>query len=351
MTTPSLSAYALLRKKIEKTLLFGQQKIEEAKVRTYWETGQLINQHLERLPGKRQERHQQVVARLSKDLGLGEKVFYRCMRFAESFPYFSARRNMTWAHYRALIAVPDQSKRLALADEASREAWSSRDLEIEIRNLLWAGRVEASEGKAPSLLSVPALGPFWAYRILDPETTNGKLLVDLGFSCCRHLDAVTSKTFKSGDIVESVKTGDGLYKLQKTDRTPDTLYVYRAQIEKIVDGDTLRVVVDLGFDTTTRQYIRLRAIDCPEMDTSEGKTAKRFVENALQGLEFITLKTVEPDKYDRYLGDVFLPVRSLKASTGGTGATGPGCYTGKTGELIYLNNLLLEKGYAVKVRS
>jgi hypothetical protein len=78
---------------------------------------------------------------------------------------------------------------------------------------------------------------------LDPATTNGKLLIDLGFSCCRHLDAVTSKAFKSGDIVESLKAGDdnpgrvaqnspgsaraikagGQYKLQKTDRSPYTL--------------------------------------------------------------------------------------------------------------------------------
>jgi len=70
-------------------------------------------------------------------------------------------------------------------------------------------------------------------------------------------------------------------------------------------GDTLRVVVDLGFDTTTRQDIRLKGLDCPEMDTDEGKAAKRSVENAFRGLESITLKSVKPDQYDRYLGDVF----------------------------------------------
>ena len=152
----------------------------------------------------------------------------------------------------------------------------------------------------------------------------------------------------------------------------------------------LRVVVDLGFDTTTRQYIRLKGIDCPELEKDsatkkadpslnrttirggEGQAAKRFVENALQGLEFVTVKTSRSDKYDRYLADVFLPARSLKASAvptaldknkirvgaGGTGATGHE-YIGKRlqsavsspqSNLIYLNNLLLENGHAVRVR-
>lgn len=334
MKALSVATYAALRKKVEETLLLGQQKIEEAKVRTYWETGRLINQYLRKSETPNQEHGNKVIASLAKDLGLGEKVFYRCMRFAEAFPTFSTWRKLSWGHYRALIAVPDEGKRQALADRASKEEWTCRDLEIEVRNLLWDKRVEASDGKQPSLLSVPRLGPFFTYRILDPKTVQpkelGLLLIDLGFSSYRDLDAVTSKTFRPLDIVASVKTGDDEYKLQKTDKTPDELYTYKATIEKIVDGDTLRVVVDLGFNVRTRQYIRLRGIDCPEMDTSEGKAAKRFVENALAGLGSITLKTVKSDKYDRYLGDVF--------------------YMDKTGKQVDLNNLLLEKGHAVRVR-
>jgi len=45
---------------------------------------------------------------------------------------------------------------------------------------------------------------------------------------------------------------------------------------------------------------------------------------------WVFIKTVKSDKYDRYLGDVF--------------------YTDKTGKQVYLNNLLLENGHAVRVR-
>jgi endonuclease YncB( thermonuclease family) len=357
MKALSAATYAGLRKKVQEVLLLGQQKIEEAKVRTYWETGRLINEYLRKDETPNQEHGEQIVAHLAKDLGFGETVFYRCMRFAEQFPTLAARPKLTWAHYRALVAVPDEKKRLALADEASRGEWTSRDLEIEVRNLNWESRALASDGKPLSLLPVPELGPFFIYRILAPKTVQpkeeGLLLVDLGFASYRDLDAVTSKTFKPFDIIESVKTGDDQYRLQKNESraaSPESLFTYSATVEKIVDGDTLRVIVDLGFNVRTRQYIRLKGIDCPEIDTPQGLAAKKFVVQALQGLETITLKTVKSDKYDRYLADVFLPARSDKTSAAGTGATGPECHTDKAGNQQYLNNLLLEKGMAVRVR-
>ncbi|MBI4710910.1 MAG: hypothetical protein HY767_00365 [Candidatus Omnitrophica bacterium] len=286
-----MATYAALRKKVEETLLLGQQKIEEAKVQTYWNTGRLINEYLCKAEKPNQEHGKQVIANLAKDLDYGETVFYRCMEFAEKFPTFAARQKLSWAHYRALITVPDEKKRLALADQASQGEWSSRDLEIEIRNLNWESRTAALEGKPPSLLPVPKLGPFFTYRILDPKTVQpkeeGLLLIDLGFSSYRDLDAVTSKTFKPFEIVESAKTGDDQYKLQRSDKTSDELYTYKATVEKIVDGDTLRVILDLGFNVRTRQYTRLKGIDCPEMDTKEGVAAKKFVETLLKGVDYL----------------------------------------------------------------
>ena len=54
-----------------------------------------------------------------------------------------------------------------------------------------------------------------------------------------------------------------------------------AAIEKIVDGDTVDVLIDLGFDVMTRQRVRLLGIDAPESRTSDavekvyGKLAKK----------------------------------------------------------------------------
>ena len=44
--TELIKTYAELKKRVQETLLLGQEKIEREKVRTYWETGRLINHHI-----------------------------------------------------------------------------------------------------------------------------------------------------------------------------------------------------------------------------------------------------------------------------------------------------------------
>ena len=111
-----------------------------------------------------------------------------------------------------------------------------------------------------------------------------------------------------------------------------SLYNYKAFVERVIDGDTLKLEIDTGFDEQCRETIRLRGIDCPELDTPEGQAAKRFVERELAYCDFIILKSTRTrkEKWGRYLGDIF--------------------YTDKAGKQQYLNNRLLETGHAVKVR-
>ena len=110
--------YTELRRRAEAALLLGQRQIEEAKVRTYWETGRLIDQHL-LLHQNRAEYGAEVVPRLAADLGVNETVLYRCLRFARAFPILAARQELTWAHYRALSQVEDKTQRKAIAAEAN----------------------------------------------------------------------------------------------------------------------------------------------------------------------------------------------------------------------------------------
>ena len=123
------------------------------------------------------------------------------------------------------------------------------------------------------------------------------------------------------------------------------LYTYKAFVERVIDGDTIKVELDLGFNTRIRQTLRLKNLDCPEMDTREGKAAKRFVEDLLTGVPFIAIKTVKSDKYDRYLADVFIPGKQfLKDWNAGR------VVMSQAKDLLYLNNELIQKGQAVKVR-
>jgi len=43
------------------------------------------------------------------------------------------------------------------------------------------------------------------------------------------------------------------------------MYQYKAKAERVVDGDTIDVTIDLGFKITTHQRIRLAGIDTPEV--------------------------------------------------------------------------------------
>jgi micrococcal nuclease len=86
-------------------------------------------------------------------------------------------------------------------------------------------------------------------------------------------------------------------------------YIYRCEIVRVVDGDTIDVNVDLGWSISVRnQRIRLYGLDAPESRTRNleekkyGKASKKFVEDFLNS-DNILLKTREKGKYGRYLGD------------------------------------------------
>ena len=55
------------------------------------------------------------------------------------------------------------------------------------------------------------------------------------------------------------------------------MYIYRAKCVRVVDGDTVDLIIDLGFRMTTYQRIRLLGVDTPELndtDVSKREEAK-----------------------------------------------------------------------------
>ena len=93
--------------------------------------------------------------------------------------------------------------------------------------------------------------------------------------------------------------------IHATKRTENDLYTYKAAVERVVDGDTIIVKIDLGFGNRCREYLRFRGIDAPEIDTPEGKKARQFVVNELAKVDHIILTSTKSDKYGRYLADVY----------------------------------------------
>lgn len=91
------------------------------------------------------------------------------------------------------------------------------------------------------------------------------------------------------------------------------MYEYKAEVLKVVDGDTIDVIIDLGFSIKTEQRLRLRGIDVYEtrlgVKTSEeekqlGLEAKEFVENLFAENKDVIVRTEKTDKYGRYVADV-----------------------------------------------
>ena len=94
------------------------------------------------------------------------------------------------------------------------------------------------------------------------------------------------------------------------------MYIYRVKkITNVVDGDTIDVDIDLGFNISYSQRVRLAGIDTPESRTKDlrekalGLESKEYLKYKLKDAKTIVIKTEKPDsseKYGRILGWLYL---------------------------------------------
>ena len=94
------------------------------------------------------------------------------------------------------------------------------------------------------------------------------------------------------------------------------MYEYRVRkVTKIVDGDTIDVEIDLGFNISYAQRVRLAGIDTPESRTRNkvekvlGLESKQRLKDILDKAQLVVIKTELPDsseKYGRILGWLFV---------------------------------------------
>ena len=94
------------------------------------------------------------------------------------------------------------------------------------------------------------------------------------------------------------------------------MYEYHVKkVTNVVDGDTIDVDIDLGFDISFSSRVRLAGIDTPESRTTNkaekvlGLEAKEYVKSKIKDAKDIVIKTEKMDsseKYGRILGWLFL---------------------------------------------
>jgi endonuclease YncB( thermonuclease family) len=89
------------------------------------------------------------------------------------------------------------------------------------------------------------------------------------------------------------------------------IHIYQAQIVEVIDGDTFDLMIDLGFNTFTKQRMRLYGIDAPEARTQAGKdlrvsivTKHLFSHVIVQSVEAPKSKQFR-DKYGRFLAIIY----------------------------------------------
>jgi micrococcal nuclease len=113
-------------------------------------------------------------------------------------------------------------------------------------------------------------------------------------------------------------------------------YEYHAKVINVIDGDTIVVDIDLGFNVVlSNQSVRLLGVDTPESRTSDKiekvfglaskDYAKEFIENCKKQVILRTHKSDDSEKFGRLLGEIINP-----------------------NSTEVLNNSLVEEGFAVK---
>jgi micrococcal nuclease len=104
------------------------------------------------------------------------------------------------------------------------------------------------------------------------------------------------------------------------------------EVKTVVDGDTIDVVIDLGFDILFASRVRLAGIDTPESRTTDkaekvlGLEAKEYLKKQLKDAKSVVIRTEKmnsSEKYGRILGWVYV-----------------------NGDSESLNNKMINDGYA-----
>ena len=104
------------------------------------------------------------------------------------------------------------------------------------------------------------------------------------------------------------------------------------EVKNVVDGDTIDVIIDLGFDILFASRVRLAGIDTPESRTTDkaekalGLEAKEYLKKQFKDAKSVVIRTEKMDsseKYGRILGWVYV-----------------------NGESESLNNRMINDGYA-----
>lgn len=92
----------------------------------------------------------------------------------------------------------------------------------------------------------------------------------------------------------------------------NNLYHYKATVVRVVDGDTVELMIHLGFTIVWKSTCRFYGVNTPELkskdpeERAKAKEARSFVEQQLTPGMVVYIKSHELDKYGRPLVSIFV---------------------------------------------
>ena len=116
----------------------------------------------------------------------------------------------------------------------------------------------------------------------------------------------------------------------------DSLYIYKAYVTDVYDGDTITCIIDCGFNIGMQKTkIRLYGINTPELRGEERELGLLVRDELRKKIlnKHIFLKTIKDKKgkYGRYLGEIYIKDNE----------------DNEDNEYLCINDWLLENNYAV----
>ena len=126
------------------------------------------------------------------------------------------------------------------------------------------------------------------------------------------------------------------------------MYEYKCTVDRVVDGDTIDVTLDLGFSVLYKTRVRLFGIDTPESRTrnkdekARGKMSAAFLKMAVEGADTVVIRTKLRDskgKFGRVLGEIFV-------SPDAVGHEISENVDRSSDGLVSINDILIEEGHA-----
>ena len=371
MMTLTLKGYKKILSQVQKTIRKTEQNIVQnvnrQKVEMCWELGKIIDKHL--LKNDRADYGKKFFQELSKDTSIVDRTLYQMRSFYKAYPALPKETTtLNWSHYRNLASVKNDETRKYLEDLTATENLGAKELQKKISK----SKPHSKKNSATGKLNFER-GKLFTYAL----TKNGE--VDLGFnvfflppsSLSRTLSSLnhplpSSLDRRSEDLRSSAsrdprrsasrmtaggKTAGGDSRVTIGSKNGE--HTYLAELERVVDGDTVHVKLDLGFGIKHREILRLAKINAAEADTAAGKRATAALKEILKDAPFLIVKTNKTDIYGRYVADVFFGKKNETGSPYLGGSSRRVSATKGVQNLnpqkvadngIYLNQLLLDRG-------